>query len=1171
MRKAKNILVVILLVSIESAAQTYTKRQEFSVMNPTSFEISKFGLTPLNPYTGKAQVSFPIFSMNLDGKELPFTLTYDTGGVRVGQEASWIGLGWNLSGIPVITHQINQKSDIGNKPPNHFRGFCYEPKLPVDETEFDVYRNWINNGNYPGAYTEPDTQPDVFVANLIGSTVKFQLTQEASTGTIQALILNDSNAQIDYYDGAGTSEFVQHFDIIDEDGYVYKFTHVEYGTTWSQTAGSILSEYEANSITGQQDTTFNASQENFVPTAWYADQIISPDGEVLDFKYEYEIDDTPNVTVSHPIYHSTTKVTACGSAEGSNNVGTGWKFGSFDEVIATRTIQESMILSEIVHSSTGNKLVFTTASRDDLFAYSTSLLAGFNGYGQNFDPIPKRLTTVELFSSTNKSIRKVDFQQSYFNAYKSSDVDAKSFLRLKLDGFKLQDQQYAFKYKCDDALPEKHSKSTDFWGFYNGVSNVRRTPSVKYDANVCLLETPDLINGNGELVGATKGSSFEHGLIGTLQEIRFPTGGIAQFEYESNMVTLDLTSTQLTVDDFNFPYLLNHNIEAGYPKSGTNNPNYKIVPVGGLRIKSVVNTDASGNPLLRKSYKYDEIASNGDIISSGRLMDGLHHYRTLLEIPTVGVLHSNIIVSSGNLFSTNGSALGSHLGYGRVEEIHENINGNVNIGRTVTHFINKPNESLKEDANGIKFIVETPPINYEDANGRMLKQETFDRSGNAKRTVVNSYEYPNYPNLPLGWKVFYGSSQNGFNINATASFVSDYYSFAPKKYVALVSRDTITEILDGSRKLVNTTFNQYNNKSRLKSSEKTTSEIEDVNTGNGIEEIPIKARTEFYYPYSTEFGVSDVSIVEDLEARNQISRPVYTRYFENDNLIGHQLTKYKKFNGNQFTKPEGVYFGKTDSSLGQMENRVKYERYDLNGNLTEYSEANGNPISAIWGYDGEYMVAKLNNVNYSQIEALPGFGVNFDLQNSTLSSAQKDTLRNNSSMSNTLITFYDHDPLVGPVSIEDERGYKTKYEYDPYNRLSAIRDEDNNLLEDYSYQFTNVSLYPQQTISECFDTLVLGGINVLGSSDQYVDMTVQPSGGVGNYEYSWYLGEGPSKNEVVYHTKVSSTNGYNWLICCDERKYMKVVVTSGSQTKSIEFSNQDYQLNCQPNPCQNPN
>ena len=221
-----SLLVFHLLVPVDLDAQNYTRRQEFSVMNPNTYEISRFELTPINQYTGKANASFPLFSMDLDGKEISFSLSYDTGGVRVAQEATWVGLGWNLNGIPVITHQINQKSDIGNKL-HPTTGYCFEPELPQGAMT-ENYWDWLTFGDYYGPYYQPDTQPDVFVANLIGSTVKFQLTQRETTGgVVRAYILNESNARINY------SEDDQNFNIVDEDGFVYYFTQKEYTTSWS--------------------------------------------------------------------------------------------------------------------------------------------------------------------------------------------------------------------------------------------------------------------------------------------------------------------------------------------------------------------------------------------------------------------------------------------------------------------------------------------------------------------------------------------------------------------------------------------------------------------------------------------------------------------------------------------------------------------------------------------------------------------------------------------------------------------------------------------------------------------------------------------------------------------------------------------------------------------------
>ena len=52
-----------------------------------------------------------------------------------------------------------------------------------------------------------------------------------------------------------------------------------------------------------------------------------------------------------------------------------------------------------------------------------------------------------------------------------------------------------------------------------------------------------------------------------------------------------------------------------------------------------------------------------------------------------------------------------------------------------------------------------------------------------------------------------------------------------------------------------------------------------------------------------------------------------------------------------------------------------------------------------------------------------------------------------------MITTYTYDPLVGVTSITDSRGYTIFYEYDDFNRLKAVRDDEGNLVSDYNYNY----------------------------------------------------------------------------------------------------------------------
>jgi YD repeat-containing protein len=51
------------------------------------------------------------------------------------------------------------------------------------------------------------------------------------------------------------------------------------------------------------------------------------------------------------------------------------------------------------------------------------------------------------------------------------------------------------------------------------------------------------------------------------------------------------------------------------------------------------------------------------------------------------------------------------------------------------------------------------------------------------------------------------------------------------------------------------------------------------------------------------------------------------------------------------------------------------------------------------------------------------------------------------------ITTYTYKPLVGMTSMTDPRGVKIFYEYDDFNRLKCIKDNNGNIIQKFDYHY----------------------------------------------------------------------------------------------------------------------
>jgi YD repeat-containing protein len=185
---------------------------------------------------------------------------------------------------------------------------------------------------------------------------------------------------------------------------------------------------------------------------------------------------------------------------------------------------------------------------------------------------------------------------------------------------------------------------------------------------------------------------------------------------------------------------------------------------------------------------------------------------------------------------------------------------------------------------------------------------------------------------------------------------------------------------------------------------------------------------------------------------------------------------------NNFTLFQVTYPSTTLTSV--FTNEFFYEGFEQTGNITT-SAHTGN-----MSYSGTYSVPFTLPDNRSYVIqwwSFTGGSWVFNQQAYTMPvslSGQIDDVR--IFPKDALMTTYTYNPLVGETSETDPSGRSQIYQYDGLNRLQTIRDQDNNIVKQYDYEY-------QSCVSTVDNTAQSGSyikqgcpVNTAGSTVQYV-------------------------------------------------------------------------------------
>lgn len=175
---------------------------------------------------------------------------------------------------------------------------------------------------------------------------------------------------------------------------------------------------------------------------------------------------------------------------------------------------------------------------------------------------------------------------------------------------------------------------------------------------------------------------------------------------------------------------------------------------------------------------------------------------------------------------------------------------------------------------------------------------------------------------------------------------------------------------------------------------------------------------------------------------------------KNGTILNRTLFEYLPYNGST----QIFNLSKVMTAKGSQPYEVDKEitRYDQWGNVLEYKTKEGIYVSQIWGYNNTKVIAELKNITYALVESTVSAlktSSNFATYNETTLLSQQTSLRN--AFPQAFVTTYTYKPLVGLTSVTDVNGVKESYQYDSFNRLYRVLNNDGLIIKEYSYNIKN--------------------------------------------------------------------------------------------------------------------
>jgi hypothetical protein len=919
---------------------------------------------------------------------LPISLSYHSGGMKVEEVASSVGLGWSLTAGGVITRSMHGG-------PDEEGGYFAYHGLTVDSI---THNTNITSDFCAGTL---DDQPDIFYYNFAGQSGKFVLD---TTAQHNPRFIPFANLKITHDPGLDS------FRVVDANGIIY-----------------IFSTPETTSVEGGRPSPTYIS-------SWYLTKIITPAG---DINFTYLTDQTSQIQRYQLDYLA-------------ESTGQALQFKPSNVAAASTVVVDARVLTQITSpfetitfqtkvarqdmpsasSITGMKVIDPNGIKIKQFGFAQS----YFGPTSATDPNALRLkldrvdemsvwdtTQVKSYAFDYYSPTSVPSLLSYAKDFwgfyngQNGNITALPYLDPTQYPLFVANQANPYGILDPDSVSSKvgvlktiqypTGGTSTFIYEGNDYSSTGVGDTVqrkaKYTVNVGRLDPlpvgaplADTFNFHIPYLQTVTMVAYGHNSNGTHHDGYAPEVVLNKINSNGTRTSIE-TSYLLNASYTYYPLLDTGNYEliatiddGNLGEGAFSNLTFasndtsalaRILPTGGVRIKQIINTDSASGTRNIKNYSYRYPNLNN--ISSGSLVQPIQLTKEKLSY-SAGFQYTLRGSSPANYL---GSTQGGHIGYA-VVTVSDSI-ANQGNGRKVSYF-SSPWDV--HDQSGVQYSIydssdvrqNLTTTQYKIENdvyrGYSQKELEYNTNGVLLHSTVNNYNITFPSHYPINY--YEAAGIVGYEdyicnpvctiCNNTGSGASVWcgnnilYNYGLATYHVICpwifKTSAITTAYDqnGLNPIIDTINYYYDDSTHGQ----VTRVLQTNSKGDSLKTVNIYANEK-----SQISGLDPAAsvVLDSMVARNMIAPVIQEEHYNNNNLASRNRTDYAIWGGtrrNISPLKKWVQVG-----TNPIEARLNFISYDAQDNFIQVAQNGGINISFLWDYLGAYPVAEAKNADSASI------------------------------------------------------------------------------------------------------------------------------------------------------------------------------------------------------------